>query len=196
MNTAIHLAHYSRFFCFTSPASHNRVSSQISLLRQLSHPNIVSILGCIEAGHSDVKVLGKRCFLPAVVLGTYMRVLKNWHFSRISLFCRQSSPMPETWEAISRNKKSFYGKIVLILLCSLLKASIWPDSFVLFPNDDSLVCVAVSGLEYLHSEDVIHNDIKDKNVLLFKDGSKYIAKFTDFGTRCACIVKRCVPTAL
>ncbi len=44
--------------------------------------------------------------------------------------------MLETWQVITRKKKSFYGKIALISLCSLLKVSIWPYSFELFPNDD------------------------------------------------------------
>jgi serine/threonine protein kinase len=43
------------------------------------------------------------------------------------------------------------------------------------------VCYA-AGLEYLHNEDIIHNDIKDKNVLVFNAGAKKVVKFTDFGS--------------
>jgi serine/threonine protein kinase len=42
--------------------------------------------------------------------------------------------------------------------------------------------VYASGLEYLHSVGVIHNDIRDSNVLLFNEGPNKVAKFTDFGT--------------
>jgi hypothetical protein len=48
----------------------------------LKHPNIVSILGCIESdfevGPVVMQVLGECCFLPAVVLGTRAS-LKHWH---------------------------------------------------------------------------------------------------------------------
>ncbi len=46
---------------------------------------------------------------------------------------------------------------------------------------DSNLCDA-AGLEYLHNEDVIHNDIKEKNVLVFNAGAKKVVKFTDFGS--------------
>jgi serine/threonine protein kinase len=42
---------------------------------------------------------------------------------------------------------------------------------------------AVSGLAYLHNENVIHNDIKEANVLVAQEGGKKVLKFTDFGAR-------------
>jgi serine/threonine protein kinase len=42
---------------------------------------------------------------------------------------------------------------------------------------------AVSGLAYLHNENVIHNDIKETNVLVAQEGGKKVLKFTDFGAR-------------
>jgi serine/threonine-protein kinase 11 len=36
----------------------------------------------------------------------------------------------------------------------------------------------VNGLQYLHSQGIVHQDIKPSNILLFKDG---IAKLSDFG---------------
>jgi serine/threonine protein kinase len=48
---------------------------------------------------------------------------------------------------------------------------------------DSNVCDA-AGLEYLHKQDppIIHNDIKDTNVLVFNVDAKTVVKFTDFGS--------------
>ena len=48
---------------------------------------------------------------------------------------------------------------------------------------DSNLC-DTAGLEYLHGQDppIIHNDIKEKNVLVFKAGAKKVVKFTDFGS--------------
>jgi serine/threonine protein kinase len=37
------------------------------------------------------------------------------------------------------------------------------------------------GLDYLHSENVVHNDIKPPNVLLFNRGNRIIVKYSDFG---------------
>lgn len=37
------------------------------------------------------------------------------------------------------------------------------------------------GLEYLHSENIVHNDIKPPNILLFKRGARIIVKYSDFG---------------
>jgi serine/threonine protein kinase len=38
-----------------------------------------------------------------------------------------------------------------------------------------------AGLEYLHSENVVHNDIKPPNILLFKRGNRIVVKYSDFG---------------
>jgi uncharacterized membrane protein len=46
-------------------------------MKQLKHPNIVGIYGCIEpqSSQSYLSILGQRRFLPAVVMGTLLDVL-------------------------------------------------------------------------------------------------------------------------
>ena len=39
----------------------------------------------------------------------------------------------------------------------------------------------VSGMIYLHSENVMHRDLKPANVLLLKQEDRYVAKLADFG---------------
>ena len=43
-----------------------------------------------------------------------------------------------------------------------------------------------SGLAYLHSVFIVHGDIKPKNILVFKQGTNYTYKITDFGLSTSC----------
>ena len=46
---------------------------------------------------------------------------------------------------------------------------------------ESIAKDIISGLEYLHSQNVIHRDLKPSNILLFKQGEKLVPKICDFG---------------
>ena len=67
-------AHHFEVMWYAIPTSRKH-STQISILRQLSHANIVSILGCVESqgpARPCKKLLdkfGQTRYLPAVVLG-------------------------------------------------------------------------------------------------------------------------------
>ena len=53
-----------------------------------------------------------------------------------------------------------------------------------FTDEDRLMMITqtLTGLEYLHSKDVAHCDIKSRNILIDHDGEKFtVAKVTDFG---------------
>ena len=83
-----------------------------------------------------------------------------------------------------KEKKLSNGATATILRYNLRKARL----FTTFCTNcaeiiDSNLC-DTAGLEYLHGQDppIIHNDIKEKNVLVFKAGAKKVVKFTDFGS--------------
>jgi serine/threonine protein kinase len=42
------------------------------------------------------------------------------------------------------------------------------------------------GVQYLHSRNFVHGDIKPSNILLFKNGKKYLARITDFSISALC----------
>jgi serine/threonine protein kinase len=42
------------------------------------------------------------------------------------------------------------------------------------------------GVEYLHSRNIVHGDIKPSNILIFKDNKKYVAKLSDFSLSGLC----------
>jgi serine/threonine protein kinase len=90
--------------------------------------------------------------------------------------------MAATWALIIKPKLSSNGPNGFSLRCS------WPRASSAAAKKDTPPGVnmrAVLGLEYLHRENIIHNDIKEKNVLVFNIGSKKVLKFTDFGS-CFC----------
>lgn len=51
-----------------------------------------------------------------------------------------------------------------------------------FPEVDvplwRLLCEITEGLEYLHSRDIVHGDLRGANVLISEDG---VARLSDFG---------------
>ncbi|KAJ8078103.1 hypothetical protein PM082_000309 [Marasmius tenuissimus] len=48
-------------------------------------------------------------------------------------------------------------------------------------DDHGLVHDITSGIEYLHSEDIVHGDLKDANILIRGDGIRAYACICDFG---------------
>ena len=40
------------------------------------------------------------------------------------------------------------------------------------------------GLMFLHANNIVHGDIHDKNILLFQEEGRWVAKWTDFGSGC------------
>jgi cytoplasmic tyrosine-protein kinase BMX len=53
----------------------------------------------------------------------------------------------------------------------------------LIPNDLELMCLQVAnGMEYLHSHNILHNDLATRNVLVSKDEKgELCVKVSDFG---------------
>ena len=54
------------------------------------------------------------------------------------------------------------------------------DALTLVQQKELLTGI-LKGLDYLHSEGIIHRDVKPSNILIKKKGDKYIPKLTDFG---------------
>eukprot|EP00759_Apiculatamorpha_spiralis_P006109 PhF_6_TR13603/c0_g1_i2/m.21769 len=105
------------------PAEVAPSSSEVQLLRHLTHPNIVKFLGCRENGP---------------VLEIHMELVNGGSLSGVI----RSFKLAET-------QIKLYVKDILL------------------------------GLEYLHSKNVIHRDLKCDNILV-EDGGR--AKLADFGT--------------
>jgi hypothetical protein len=80
---------------FTFQSSINHSTSQISIMKQLNHPNIVNFIGCIESQASQSRKfdipdpINRTHRLPAVVLGTFSAHMKRIHCIFILFsFCR------------------------------------------------------------------------------------------------------------
>jgi serine/threonine protein kinase len=72
-------------------------------------------------------------------------------------------------------------------LVSLVEASLFQLEDGMTPDLDSILATLMdiaSGMEYIHSKNVIHGDLKPENVLVKKDSNKsqgFISKIADFG---------------
>jgi serine/threonine protein kinase len=49
----------------------------------------------------------------------------------------------------------------------------------------NILAQILSGIEFLHSHDIVHGNLKPQNILIVKRGEEYIPKITGFGNRIA-----------
>lgn len=56
------------------------------------------------------------------------------------------------------------------------------DTYILHDDKKDIITFRIlDGFNYIHSRDIIHGDIKEENILIFKQGIEYIPKISDFG---------------
>lgn len=76
--------------------------------------------------------------------------------NKTSMYFVMPKAQHDLYNAVSKNYLTFDDKVKII---------------------DDLFC----GLSFLHSQNLIHLDIKPVNILLFNEDNKWVAKYTDFG---------------
>jgi serine/threonine protein kinase len=79
------------------------------------------------------------------------------------------------------------GKLVMIAMDLQAKGSVQSllnaEEFVASPKAIAITIDVLKGLEYLHEQTILHNDIKPSNILLGNDGNFLL---TDYGISCMC----------
>mmetsp|Transcript_84676 Transcript_84676/g.123930 ORF Transcript_84676/g.123930 Transcript_84676/m.123930 type:complete len:438 (+) Transcript_84676:2-1315(+) len=58
----------------------------------------------------------------------------------------------------------------------------------------SLLIGIARGMAFLHDQNILHHDLKSDNVLVWEDGSKFIAKIADFGLATGTLASTMKPT--
>uniref|UniRef100_A0AC35U523 Non-specific protein-tyrosine kinase n=1 Tax=Rhabditophanes sp. KR3021 TaxID=114890 RepID=A0AC35U523_9BILA len=85
---------------------------------------------------------------------------------------------------VTFNQTNDYGYVFIIEFSDvgdMEKYFINARNRILVKEAKQWIMEVINGLTFLHKNNTIHRDLSAKNVLLFKEGSRKIAKLTDFG---------------
>lgn len=151
---------------------------EIDLLHGVSHPNLVRIHGAQTIDRQSLQFLTAHC--------------NDWQSSLESeLFSTSSSTLEANCEA--KQDDSGFQTVIVMEFCD--RGSLWDGitrgEFMLdkahgLPNYPLIIEVALEiafGMQHLHGADIVHGDLKAKNIMLVSASTarkKFIAKVGDF----------------
>jgi len=144
-----------------------RVLTEVQLLQGLSHQNIVAYR------HAWLEDFQLSTFSPSVpCLFILQQYCNAGDLHAYVLGTKQSQPNSEQLkERVRRRSKGQFDQAEDTFVPHLLQL----DEIILLVRD------ITSGIHYLHSNDLIHRDLKPKNCLLHRDNQRLRVLVSDFG---------------